>query len=141
MNAFIPPGPVASLHPYVMNPLGVPQAVASSNSPIPQSHIDHFQSLPMVLTQQHLQNQQVWLPNRLGKMLAPLHWHDYKKHYGKLDDFVARHPEVDGAAAINAGDSSDKRTQIFIRQDEQPNGVFWGWLNFKEIVSACLLKS
>ncbi|KAL5229418.1 hypothetical protein ABZP36_028194 [Zizania latifolia] len=29
------------------------------------------------------------LPNRLGKMLAPLHWHDYKKHYGKLDDFVA----------------------------------------------------
>ncbi|XP_074569904.1 uncharacterized protein LOC141826549 isoform X2 [Curcuma longa] len=34
------------------------------------------------------------LPNRLGKMLAPLHWHDYKKHYGKLDDFVARHPEL-----------------------------------------------
>lgn len=34
------------------------------------------------------------LPNRLGKMLAPLHWHDYKKQYGKLDDFVARHPEL-----------------------------------------------
>lgn len=34
------------------------------------------------------------LPNRLGKMLAPLHWHDYKKKYGKLDDFVAGHPEV-----------------------------------------------
>ncbi|OAY80331.1 hypothetical protein ACMD2_23659 [Ananas comosus] len=34
------------------------------------------------------------LPNRLGKMLAPLHWHDYKKHYGKLDDFVAHHPEL-----------------------------------------------
>ncbi|KAF0898278.1 hypothetical protein E2562_007132 [Oryza meyeriana var. granulata] len=34
------------------------------------------------------------LPNRLGKMLAPLHWHDYKKHYGKLDDFVASHPEL-----------------------------------------------
>ncbi|XP_008784462.2 uncharacterized protein LOC103703392 isoform X2 [Phoenix dactylifera] len=33
------------------------------------------------------------LPNRLAKMLAPLHWHDYKKHYGKLDDFVAHHPE------------------------------------------------
>ncbi|GMI95466.1 hypothetical protein like AT5G53620 [Hibiscus trionum] len=33
------------------------------------------------------------LPNRLGKMLAPLHWHDYKK-YGKLDDFVAGHPEL-----------------------------------------------
>ncbi|THU54050.1 hypothetical protein C4D60_Mb10t20930 [Musa balbisiana] len=319
MNAFIPPGPVAALHPYLMNPLGVPQAVASSNSPIPQSHIDHFQSVPVVLTQQHLQNQQALsdmsqipeskhpplqteqeflrsdthysfdmpgemqmvhldnlnshrdqqqmsghpgfdssdevqvlqsnvnqhpviqesqgtsdapslldsargfvppekknatkaedtvaagkqsqeqvprtgqqqptsnimlsasqnsvssneptvlaapisstlmsskppvdpnlldersllacivravpagsdgriristtLPNRLGKMLAPLHWHDYKKHYGKLDDFVARHPEVDGAAVINAGDSSDKRTQILMRQDEQPNGV------------------
>lgn len=34
------------------------------------------------------------LPNRLGKMLSPLHWHDYKKKYGKLDDFVASHPEV-----------------------------------------------
>ncbi|CAK9158229.1 unnamed protein product [Ilex paraguariensis] len=34
------------------------------------------------------------LPNRLGKMLAPLHWHDYKKKYGKLDEFVASHPEL-----------------------------------------------
>ncbi|PIA48790.1 hypothetical protein AQUCO_01300014v1 [Aquilegia coerulea] len=34
------------------------------------------------------------LPNRLGKMLAPLHWHDYKKKYGKLDEFVAVHPEL-----------------------------------------------
>ncbi|KAG7980416.1 hypothetical protein I3843_05G181600 [Carya illinoinensis] len=34
------------------------------------------------------------LPNRLGKMLAPLHWHDYKKKYGKLDDFVISHPEL-----------------------------------------------
>ncbi|KAJ8769738.1 hypothetical protein K2173_005944 [Erythroxylum novogranatense] len=34
------------------------------------------------------------LPNRLGKMLAPLHWHDYKKKYGKLDDFLAGHPEL-----------------------------------------------
>ncbi|CAN4089484.1 unnamed protein product [Withania somnifera] len=34
------------------------------------------------------------LPNRLGKMLAPLHWHDYKKKYGKLDDFVSNHPEL-----------------------------------------------
>lgn len=34
------------------------------------------------------------LPNRLGKMLAPLHWHDYKKKYGKLDDFVSSHPEL-----------------------------------------------
>ncbi|KAK9093817.1 hypothetical protein Scep_025286 [Stephania cephalantha] len=34
------------------------------------------------------------LTNRLGKMLAPLHWHDYKRRYGKLDDFVAGHPEL-----------------------------------------------
>ncbi|CAL5367730.1 unnamed protein product [Camellia sinensis] len=34
------------------------------------------------------------LPNRLCKMLAPLHWHDYKKKYGKLDDFVAGHPKL-----------------------------------------------
>ncbi|KAK4784494.1 hypothetical protein SAY86_018862 [Trapa natans] len=33
------------------------------------------------------------LPNRLGKMLSPLHWHDYKKKYGRLDDFLASHPE------------------------------------------------
>jgi len=37
---------------------------------------------------------QIQLPNRLGKMLAPLHWHDYKRKYGKLDDFVGSHPEV-----------------------------------------------
>ncbi|KAG6745513.1 hypothetical protein POTOM_050001 [Populus tomentosa] len=34
------------------------------------------------------------LPNRLGKMLSPLHWHDYKRKYGKLDDFVGGHPEL-----------------------------------------------
>ncbi|XP_022995576.1 uncharacterized protein LOC111491065 isoform X8 [Cucurbita maxima] len=34
------------------------------------------------------------LPNRLCKMLAPLHWHDYAKKYGKLEDFVADHPEL-----------------------------------------------
>ncbi|KAJ8760801.1 hypothetical protein K2173_021839 [Erythroxylum novogranatense] len=34
------------------------------------------------------------LPNRLGKMLVPLHWHDYKRKYGKLDDFVTGHPEL-----------------------------------------------
>ncbi|XP_062147780.1 uncharacterized protein LOC133856742 isoform X2 [Alnus glutinosa] len=34
------------------------------------------------------------LPNRLGKMLAPLHWHDYKKKYGKLDEFVVGHTEL-----------------------------------------------
>jgi hypothetical protein len=27
-------------------------------------------------------------------MLAPLHWHDYKRKYGKLEDFVFSHPEV-----------------------------------------------
>ncbi|MCO5552852.1 hypothetical protein L7F22_006370 [Adiantum nelumboides] len=34
------------------------------------------------------------LPNRLGKMLAPLHWHDYKKQYGRLDDFISAHPKL-----------------------------------------------
>ncbi|OVA04746.1 hypothetical protein BVC80_1719g81 [Macleaya cordata] len=34
------------------------------------------------------------LSNRLGKMLVPFHWHDYKKKYGKLDDFVTGHPEL-----------------------------------------------
>lgn len=34
------------------------------------------------------------LPNRLGKMLAPNHWHDYKKQYGRIDEFVASHPEL-----------------------------------------------
>ncbi|KAH7278658.1 hypothetical protein KP509_38G051100 [Ceratopteris richardii] len=34
------------------------------------------------------------LPNRLGKILAPLHWHDYKKQYGRLDDFIRSHPKL-----------------------------------------------
>ncbi|KAL0299737.1 UNVERIFIED_CONTAM: hypothetical protein Sradi_6633500 [Sesamum radiatum] len=43
------------------------------------------------------------LPNRLGKMLAPLHWHDYKKKHGKLDEFVASHPDLrEGAQEIIA---------------------------------------
>ncbi|CAK9256750.1 unnamed protein product [Sphagnum jensenii] len=34
------------------------------------------------------------LPNRLGKLLAPLRWHDYRKQYGRLDEFVNSHPEL-----------------------------------------------
>ncbi|KAL6508272.1 hypothetical protein OROHE_021814 [Orobanche hederae] len=34
------------------------------------------------------------LSTRLGRMIAPLHWHDYKKKYGKLEDFVASHPDL-----------------------------------------------
>eukprot|EP00250_Pteridium_aquilinum_P012033 c20468_g1_i1 orf=723-3836(-) len=34
------------------------------------------------------------LPNRLGKMLAPLRWHDYKRQYGRLDDFISSHPKL-----------------------------------------------
>lgn len=34
------------------------------------------------------------LSNRLGKMLVPFHWHDYKKVYGRLDDFLRGHPEL-----------------------------------------------
>ncbi|CAI9772032.1 unnamed protein product [Fraxinus pennsylvanica] len=34
------------------------------------------------------------LQNRLGKVLAPLLWHDYKKKYGNLEDFVISHPEL-----------------------------------------------
>ncbi|CAD5192986.1 unnamed protein product [Musa acuminata subsp. malaccensis] len=34
------------------------------------------------------------LPNRLGKMLAPLHWHHYKKYHGRLDDFISHYPEL-----------------------------------------------
>ncbi|KAL0321607.1 UNVERIFIED_CONTAM: hypothetical protein Scaly_2457100 [Sesamum calycinum] len=36
-------------------------------------------------------------------MLAPLHWHDYKKKHGKLDEFVASHPDLrEGAQEIIA---------------------------------------
>jgi hypothetical protein len=34
------------------------------------------------------------LPNRLGKMLAPLHWQHYRKQYGRLDEFVSSHKEL-----------------------------------------------
>uniref|UniRef100_A0A7I4B983 DUF7725 domain-containing protein n=1 Tax=Physcomitrium patens TaxID=3218 RepID=A0A7I4B983_PHYPA len=33
------------------------------------------------------------LPDRLGKMLAPLHWQSYRKQYGRLDEFVSLHKE------------------------------------------------
>ncbi|XP_024531929.1 uncharacterized protein LOC112346663 isoform X2 [Selaginella moellendorffii] len=34
------------------------------------------------------------LPNRLAKVLAPLHWHDYRKHYGRLGEFVEAHSQL-----------------------------------------------
>lgn len=52
------------------------------------------------------------LPNRLGKMLAPLHWHDYKRKYGKLDDFVASHPEVSFEFQFECLDLSNAYNQI-----------------------------
>ncbi|WOL18134.1 hypothetical protein Cni_G26927 [Canna indica] len=58
INAFIPPGQMTSMLPYVMNQQGVPQSVASTNSPILQSHMGIFQPMPVVPPQQHWQNQQ-----------------------------------------------------------------------------------
>ncbi|URE14552.1 hypothetical protein MUK42_11905, partial [Musa troglodytarum] len=58
MNAFIPPGQMTTMHTYAMNPQGVQQPVAVTNSPFLQSHMGHLQSMPIVPTQQHWQNQQ-----------------------------------------------------------------------------------
>ncbi|PPD84387.1 hypothetical protein GOBAR_DD18702 [Gossypium barbadense] len=82
------------------------------------------------------------LPNRLGKMLAPLHWHDYKKKYGKLDDFVALHPEkgvpsVDSNHVRNENavfkkqaavseNAADDHSQLLGMQKQQPNGISFG---------------
>ncbi|OMO97807.1 hypothetical protein COLO4_14351 [Corchorus olitorius] len=88
------------------------------------------------------------LPNRLGKMLAPLHWHDYKKKYGKLDDFVASHPEpnrlkkvlpsMDSNHVKNENaifkeyatipkNAADDRSQLLGMQNQQhPNGMSFG---------------
>ncbi|KAF8393961.1 hypothetical protein HHK36_020163 [Tetracentron sinense] len=85
------------------------------------------------------------LPNRLGKMLAPLHWHDYKKKYGRLDDFVAGHPEVSfhthrlkkvpviDSKPVNTvstehaigtmTDACDKPSQLSAMQNQPSNGV------------------
>ncbi|PPS17086.1 hypothetical protein GOBAR_AA03499 [Gossypium barbadense] len=82
------------------------------------------------------------LPNRLGKMLAPLHWHDYKKKYGKLDDFVAGHPAkglptadsnhaknenaaFKGYAVISKTAAGD-HSQLSGMQNQHPNGVSFG---------------
>ncbi|PPE01461.1 hypothetical protein GOBAR_DD01518 [Gossypium barbadense] len=82
------------------------------------------------------------LPNRLGKMLAPLHWHDYKKKYGKLDDFVASHPAkglptadsnhaknenaaFKGYAVISKTAAGD-HSQLSGMQNQHPNGVSFG---------------
>lgn len=59
MNAFIPPGQMTTMHTYAMNPQSVQQPVAVANSPFLQSHMGHLQSVPIVPTQLHWQNQQV----------------------------------------------------------------------------------
>ncbi|XP_064982466.1 uncharacterized protein LOC135623432 isoform X2 [Musa acuminata AAA Group] len=58
MNAFIPPGQMTTMHTYAMTPQSVQQPVAVANSPFLQSHMGHLQSVPIVPTQQHWQNQQ-----------------------------------------------------------------------------------
>ncbi|PPD85998.1 hypothetical protein GOBAR_DD17048 [Gossypium barbadense] len=81
------------------------------------------------------------LPNRLGKMLSPLHWHDYKKKYGKLDDFVASHPTRNRLKkALRSIDSYHVREnalfkehagitknasngQQLVMQNQHPNGI------------------
>ncbi|KAF3513844.1 hypothetical protein F2Q69_00001270 [Brassica cretica] len=65
------------------------------------------------------------LPNRLGKMLAPLHWHDCRKKYGKLEDFVASHLELfmieddyiqvrEGAQKMVAGSASAAASKVAV---------------------------
>lgn len=65
------------------------------------------------------------LPNRLGKMLAPLHWHDYRKKYGKLEDFVSSHLELfmieddyiqvrEGAQKMVAGSASAAASKVAV---------------------------
>ncbi|XP_042378526.1 uncharacterized protein LOC121971359 isoform X4 [Zingiber officinale] len=59
MNSFIPPGQIASLHPYMLNPLSVPHPATSTNLHIPQSHMDPYQSIPIIPNHQQWQNQRV----------------------------------------------------------------------------------
>lgn len=59
MHSFIPPGQMAPLHPYMLNPLSVPHPATSTNLHIPQSHMDHYQSIPIIPNHQQWQNQQV----------------------------------------------------------------------------------
>ncbi|KAJ6802281.1 uncharacterized protein M6B38_194500 [Iris pallida] len=58
MGAFFPPGQMTALHPFLMHPQGVPQSVSSSNQPMPQSHVGHFQPMLTIPAHQHWQNQQ-----------------------------------------------------------------------------------
>ncbi|XP_023642122.1 uncharacterized protein LOC17875623 isoform X2 [Capsella rubella] len=75
------------------------------------------------------------LPNRLGKMLAPLHWHDYRKKYGKLDDFVASHLELfvieddyiqvrDGAQNIVAASAAAAKVAAAAAASSTPNSIY-----------------
>ncbi|XP_010482771.1 PREDICTED: ninein isoform X3 [Camelina sativa] len=75
------------------------------------------------------------LPNRLGKMLAPLHWHDYRKKYGKLDDFVASHLELfvieddyiqvrDGAQKMVAASAAAAKVAAAATASSAPNSIY-----------------
>lgn len=71
MNALIPPGQMSAMHSYVMDP----QSVASTNSPIPQSHMGHFQSMPMVPPHQLWQNHQVLVAQNFKALCLFLQCH------------------------------------------------------------------
>ncbi|GMH04261.1 hypothetical protein Nepgr_006100 [Nepenthes gracilis] len=78
-------------------------------------------------------------------MLAPLHWQDYKKKYGKLDDFVVGHPELfliegnyiqlrDGAQGIIAATAAVAKVvaaaaaSFFTALTNAESAFKWRWL-------------
>lgn len=59
MNAFVPPGRVPPLHPYIMHQGGIPHTVPSANSHISQSQIGHYRPVASVQSNQYTMEQQV----------------------------------------------------------------------------------
>nr|CAD1821787.1 unnamed protein product [Ananas comosus var. bracteatus] len=59
VSAFFPPGQMAAMHPYVMQPQGVPQSVTSTNSPVPPSQLGHLQPASATPSHHHWPDQQV----------------------------------------------------------------------------------
>lgn len=58
MPTYLPPGQVATLHPFVMHhQQGAPHTVPSHS----QAHVNQFHSIPGISSLQHWQNQQVLL--------------------------------------------------------------------------------
>ncbi|KAK9122269.1 hypothetical protein Syun_019886 [Stephania yunnanensis] len=57
LGAYIPPGQMTAMHPFVVHQQGIQHSLQAVNSHVPPSHAGHYQTMPGISSHQQWQNQ------------------------------------------------------------------------------------